>query len=155
MSEYIPLEDCQHGYVYKINSRNLEFAVFDAPCDGFIGIRYKLGSRFLFTEYHHDTGPPHGTATPLKEICRVPDDVEISTRAEDKKTGCHVFAKLFDIEYPVVKKKLDNSDPDYPRIHYKYFWASSGEEVERGTMVYTKENKKLFDFLEKVEEANQ
>ena len=65
-TDYIKLEDCKEGYVYRILSRNLAFGVFQK--DGFIGIREKFKSRYLFKEYHWDTGAPYGTVKPKEEI---------------------------------------------------------------------------------------
>jgi hypothetical protein len=63
----IPIEDCKKGYLYLINSRNLDLAVYDGD-GGFIGIREKFGQRFLFTEFHWDTGEPYGTVRPQEEL---------------------------------------------------------------------------------------
>lgn len=70
----IPLAECRKGQVYELRSRNLERGVFDGET-GFIGVRAKLGSRYLFTEYHWETGPPHGTAAPLRRLGPVPSGV--------------------------------------------------------------------------------
>ncbi len=64
----IPIELCKHGFLYKIYSRNLDCGVYDETTKGFVGIRTKFGSRYLFTEYHWDTGAPFGTVQPIKEI---------------------------------------------------------------------------------------
>ncbi len=76
-AQHIPLADCKHGHLYRISSRNLSFGVFDSESQGFIGIRGKFHDRFLFTEYHWDTGPPFGTVRPQEELVRVPDDIEV------------------------------------------------------------------------------
>lgn len=65
--DYIPLDKCEEGKVYKISSRNLRIGVFDGK-GGFIGIREKFGNRYLFTEYHWDKGPPFGTVRPYEEV---------------------------------------------------------------------------------------
>ncbi len=70
--EYIPLANCKHGYTYKINSRNLSFGVYDKDTQGFVGIRTKFGERYLFTEFHWDTGAPFGTVRPKKELEKCP-----------------------------------------------------------------------------------
>lgn len=64
---YIPLEQCQSRHIYNLQSRNLLVGVFDADAQGFIGIREKFGNRYLFTEYHYDTGSPHGTVRPFED----------------------------------------------------------------------------------------
>lgn len=74
MIDYIKLEDCKKGFLYKIFSRNLSHGVFDGST-GFIGIRNKFGCDYLFTEYHWDTGPPFGTVHPKIKICKIPDNI--------------------------------------------------------------------------------
>ncbi len=68
----IPLEECKHGYLYKLYSRNLDYGVYNAAKKGFTGIRIKFGSRYLFTEYHWDTGAPYGTAKAVSEVKQCP-----------------------------------------------------------------------------------
>jgi hypothetical protein len=75
MREYIKLADCKPGYVYRISSRNLGVVVFSPEDNGFIGIREKFGEKYLFTEYHYDTGPPFGTVFPLEEIGPLPPNI--------------------------------------------------------------------------------
>lgn len=67
-ADYIPLEQCRHGYLYQIHCRNLSLGIFNKNTNGFIGIRTKFGDRYLFTEYHYDTGAPFGTVHPHKEL---------------------------------------------------------------------------------------
>ncbi len=74
------ISECIKGRVYKIQSRNLTYGVFDGK-DGFIGIRLKFSSRYLFTEYHWDQGPPYGTVygvedTGLTVSKHVQDNIE-------------------------------------------------------------------------------
>lgn len=64
----IPVGECKPGWLYQLNSRNLDYGVYDESQKGFIGIRVKFGAKYLFTEYHWDTGPPFGTAMPIKEM---------------------------------------------------------------------------------------
>lgn len=71
----IPLSECKHGYLYKIDSRNLNTGIFNSENNGFIGIRTKFGREYLFTEFHYDTGAPFGTVKPLEEIGRSPFDI--------------------------------------------------------------------------------
>ena len=71
---YISIADCKFGWVYRVRSRNLAFGVFDSSDSGFVGIREK-GRRYLFTEYHWDTGIPFGTVKPdiAVETCPIAD----------------------------------------------------------------------------------
>ena len=72
----IPIDECKHGYLYRIFSRNLTFGVYDERCNGFIGIRNKFGSDYLFTEFHWDLG--YGTVNPKEELMQVPDNIEVN-----------------------------------------------------------------------------
>jgi hypothetical protein len=72
----IPLAECQKGHVYELRSRNLDRGVFDGET-GFIGIRTKFDSRFLFTEYHYETGAPHGTASPVAYVGPLPAEIGV------------------------------------------------------------------------------
>lgn len=71
--DYVKLEDCVDKGLYKIWSRNLSIGVFCKETKGFTGVRSKWGDRFLFEEFHWDTGQPYGTVRPknLIEICPI------------------------------------------------------------------------------------
>lgn len=71
-TNYIKLDKCRHGYLYRLRSRNLSFGIYNKDNKGFIGIRTKFGSKFLDTEYHWDTGAPYGTACPQIEVGKCP-----------------------------------------------------------------------------------
>jgi hypothetical protein len=62
----IPIEKCEERKIYKIDSRNLNIAVYCGE-GAFIGIRTKFGDEFLFTEFHRDMGPPFGTVTCISD----------------------------------------------------------------------------------------
>ena len=87
----IAIRDCRKGYLYKLESRNLASGVYDGE-EGFIGIRTKFSSVYLFTEYHWDQGPPYGTAIPLKEVGKVPEGIPLITHfpCVDKETDREV-----------------------------------------------------------------
>lgn len=73
----ISIQDCQHSYLYRISARNFSLGVYNEKSCGFIGLRYKFGDEFLFTEYHWDTGPPFGTVHPMEKLelyCGVLED---------------------------------------------------------------------------------
>lgn len=78
LKNYIPMAECEKGFLYRIHSRNLRFGVYDGN-EGFIGIREKFGSLYLFTEYHWDQGPPYGTVRPLECLDKIPDNIELKT----------------------------------------------------------------------------
>lgn len=66
MADYIALDDCVVGAVYRLRSRNLLVGVWNGK--GFVGIREKFGDEYLFTEYHYDSGPPFGTVRPDEDL---------------------------------------------------------------------------------------
>lgn len=103
----IPLKECKHGYLYLIDCRNLELGVFNKEDNGFIGIRTKFGSRYLFTEYHWDTGAPFGTTNPLEEIeeCVHP----INDGDDNKDLFNYLDAKLEELHLPKDPRKPDTS----------------------------------------------
>jgi len=98
-----------------------------------IGIREKFGNEFLFEEFHWDTGPPFGTVNPKEELGMLPDDIELS---EDIGTIDGISRR------PVVFEKS--------RSEGGKGWVDkeTGEPSSRPTSV---PNKKLFDYLKKLE----
>ena len=134
----ISLSECKKRRVYKLHSRNLLFGVFDGDT-GFIGIRTKCGSRFLDTEYHWDTGPPFGTARPEMDTgIDIPEEIilneyENEGNPVDKNTGRNVC-----FDKPVAKGGKG------------WFFKDTGESsINISPITYI--NKRLFEFLEKVE----
>jgi hypothetical protein len=77
LEERIPVAELVNGAVYSLRSRNLLAGAYRAAAGGFIGIRMKFGSRYLFEEYDYAGGPPYGTATPLAVLGVVPEGVEL------------------------------------------------------------------------------
>lgn len=73
------MSECVKRGVYRINSRNLTVGVYDGD-EGFIGIREKFGSKFLFTEYHWDQGPPFGTVRPQELVHSLPRELDLFER---------------------------------------------------------------------------
>jgi hypothetical protein len=65
---YIPIEECKNGCLYHIYARNSNYGIYSEKEKGFIILRTKWKSEFLFVEFHWDTGFPYGTVKPLKEI---------------------------------------------------------------------------------------
>lgn len=73
MIDYIKLEDCKDGYLYRISARNGRYGIFVKELASFTLSRVKWGDNYLFDEYHYDTGAPFGTVLPLKEIEKAPN----------------------------------------------------------------------------------
>jgi len=136
--EKIPFEQLVKGCVYKLHARNLDFAVFDGRA--FLGIREKFGSRYLAQEYYAD-GRMFGTAIPKEVVGQVPegipltkDDEEFGTR--DEKTGRPV---AFD-------KPVDEGGKGW-------YFVDTGE-ASKDIWPCSRENQKLFDFLDRFEEEH-
>jgi len=76
MINYIHLENCKDRMLYRIKCRNFSFGVFNEATKGFIGIREKFKSRYLFTEFHYDIGAPFGTVHPIEELEMLPEGID-------------------------------------------------------------------------------
>jgi len=72
---YISLDECKVGFLYEVDARNFSLGIFNKYLD-FIGIRYKMGMKYLDYERHYDIDVRYGTVKPLKEIeyFKNPDD---------------------------------------------------------------------------------
>ena len=79
-SDSLPkMEECKAGRVYMLSCRNLNLGVYDGN-GGFIGIRTKFGSRYLFIEYHWDKDPHIGTVSWAEDTnFDVPNTVQLKT----------------------------------------------------------------------------
>lgn len=132
-ADMIPLKDCKDGYIYRISSRNLIVGLFNKENGGFIGIREKFGSRYLFTEFHRETGAPYGTVSPKEEIekCTLPD------LREDLGSFCSNCEKLVDFK----KEKPDGTGS----------WIHLEETSCKEARAYRKSNAALFKYLEPIE----
>ena len=76
---FIPESDLIHRRLYRVRSRNLVIGAWDKDKRGFIGLREKFGSRYPFTEYHHDADPHVGTAQAERDLgIDVPMDIEMA-----------------------------------------------------------------------------
>jgi hypothetical protein len=142
----IPIEECKHGYLYYIQSRNLSIGVFNKDNDnGLIGVREKFGSRYLFTEFHYDNGPPFGTAKPILELGPVPEGMLVADRMPD------LWIKEEDDTYRRVLRRQGLKPNELPHGTRKGFvdeWADTGERIPDALYPHIRNNKELFDFLE-------
>lgn len=92
--------------VYRFRARNFFFGVWNGErgdlC-GFIGIREKMSSIYLFTEYHCDTGGPVGTVWDIQPTEHlVPEDIEIRERFESRCDICEQPTK-FEPDIPFAR----------------------------------------------------
>jgi len=124
----IPLVQCQDRHVYRLFSRNLSFGVFRMTTRGFIGIRRKFDSRYLFEEYHWDTGAPHGTANPLEDVGVLPDDLKLESD----------LGTIDSVTRRVV---------DFNRDQKSWYFVDTGEFSKAIRAVLVR-NTELFDFLD-------
>lgn len=103
----IPPEECKDGYAYRIHARNGSVGIWNTARQSFTLARHKFGKVFLGEEFHWDTGAPHGTAAPKKEIGKPPefeDDgdklawlQEMEKKEQDAKYN-HAFTVAFTVE---------------------------------------------------------
>jgi len=142
MSDYIPLDQCKHGYLYKIHSRNLGLGVFNSKDNGFIGIRTKFSSRYLFTEFHWDTGIPYGTVKPERELEKIPDAIII---AEELDTIDDITKRSINFDKPTYQGGrgwfFTDTNEDCPM---KYGSPQKYQQVKPVSL----NNKELFNYLD-------
>lgn len=143
----IPVAECKRGHVYRIHSRNLSFGVFAPEKDnGFIGIREKFGSLYLFTEYHFDNGPPFGTVSPIEDLGPL-EDPHLKL-IETFPTICGYCGER--LEYVEVEGGVQKGDRRYPGEWRHLTGDGSCEEPRpEGSM-----NRRLYEALEKIEHAH-
>lgn len=129
----ISAEKCEHRRLYKINSRNLSYGVYDAKKRGFIGIRTKFSDRYLFMEYHWDNGPPFGTVKPLEATEHIlPDSIRLSEVLDDICSNCQKHVKFI----------VDDSETHMG--HWEHLEDTECEKIRPCAGF----NKALFDWLE-------
>jgi hypothetical protein len=132
-SKMIPLKDCKHGYTYRINSRNLSVGIFNSENSGFVGIREKFGSHYLFTEFHRETGAPYGTVSPKEELEKCPlEDIR-----ESLGTFCETCDKSVDFR---------KENPDGTGSWYHLEKSDCPKALPLG-----KNNRELFKYLEPID----
>jgi len=116
VADFIPLANCVVGNAYLIRSRNLRVGVCRSTHPqngGFIGIREKFDSLFLFTEFHRDTGSALGTVLTLEDLGPCP----VRPLSEDLGTECRTCGGTFDTwEQYSAHKASGCSNPEGWRI---------------------------------------
>ena len=130
----LPLAACVTGHVYRLHSRNLTLGVFNGQT-GFLGLREKFGQRYLFCEYHQETGAPFGTVRPLEDLGPIPADLAIveSLGSIDRRNGRRVA--------------FDRPVADGDRGWYYTETGEADQKIEPQGL----SNKRLFDWLEALE----
>lgn len=128
----IPKDRCLGRRLYRIRSRNLRFGVYNPETGGFLGIRQKFESRYVFEEYHWDNGPPFGTVRPLEDLgIDLPESILLRERLPGSwdQTGT---------------RKVEWRPDDPEGKVGKWFFEDTGEETSGG---FIKENPLLFAWL--------
>lgn len=132
--ELLEPKDLVKGRVYKIESRNLNFGVYDGAL-GFTGIREKFGDRYLFTEFHWNKGH-HGTVSGMTDTTLdIPEGMDASCRAKgsvDAETG---------------------RDVDFVEINGNFVWAWADTlQADPSIRAVNKGNMALKEFMEMIEQ---
>jgi len=76
IKRWIPISECQDGYLYRIVARNGGFGIYNAENKSFTLSRFKFGDNFTFPEDHWDTGEPYGTVKPLEKMEEAPKGMD-------------------------------------------------------------------------------
>jgi len=76
---YLTVDECKDGYLYKISARNGHYGVYNEKNNSFTLARTEFGGTFLFDEYHYDTHSRCGTVKPIAEIkkCKLINEKEL------------------------------------------------------------------------------
>lgn len=145
----VALASCRARSVYRLWSRNLTLGVFDGR-EGFIGIRTKIGARFLFREFHWDTGPPFGTARAFDVVGVVPDDIEL---VEYEPTRCRTCGAL--VAYIEWGEGVEGNGYQGRWCHIDETGSALCDEDSTGSCAVIKPfsttNSALFSFLDDLE----
>lgn len=102
--KFILIKDCKDGYLYIVSARNAIIGICHDNGKAFEINRLKFNNRFLFDEYHWDTGAPYGTVCPLKEIEKAPEF----------KTDEEKLEYLYNKEIELESEKI-SLDPEYAK----------------------------------------
>lgn len=127
--------------VYRIRSRNLPYGVYRAATRGFIGIREKMGSVYLFEEYEWDASTTYGTARALDYMGQLPDEIEMR---ETNPTECETCGQpcVYDDD---LKEKWMAEGLNPGQFPYSP-WECQGEPCEN-PQPFRRGYVPLFDYL--------
>lgn len=126
------IENLIKGRIYLLQCRNLSFGVWDGD-KGFIGIRTKFGSRFLFTELHWDADQNFGTVAHAVDIgLDIPENIDVVER-------------LATLDLVTQKPVFYNQEKR------GWCWEKDGD-IDASIRPCSSENKDLFLYLDEVRE---
>jgi hypothetical protein len=129
-NKFIPILDCKLGYIYTLNSRNLNFGVFTSQ-NTFIGLRTKFDDTFLDHELHYDRG---GTAMPLLEIEKLPSSIPVQI-------SCGTYDRITKLEVAFDKPISDGGKG--------WYFIDTGLS-SKNILPCRRDNRELFDYLQKI-----
>lgn len=148
----IPMAECEDRRLYQINSRNLVVGVYREATKGFIGIRTKFDSRYLFEEYHHEADPHVGTVQPERALdVWLPEEILLRERLEG--TWCSLHDR------PVAFENTEgygDGQPTYegqPRMKGRWFHVDADTPLDKDDHPVGKGNPALQEFLEPYDAA--
>jgi len=139
--DFLTKDQLVKGGVYAIRSRNLIVGVYNGD-EGFIGVREKMGARYLFTEYlareQGGTKVPVDTVHPEKLVVMLPEGIDLRERFDGALClACGKPARWTGRRDPATNKVIPGP----------WECESGCEDV----IPRSKENRALFDYLDKVE----
>lgn len=114
----IPPGDLIDRRIYRVRSRNLVIGAWCAAQKGFIGIREKFNTRYLFTEYEYTlTGAPFGTAWAMDDLgVDVPTDVQMVEYLPDPDGTLRTNAPLLALLKEYEPRAVDLRDQENERF---------------------------------------
>ena len=100
IKNYLPVDKCKDGYLYKVLGRNLSLGIYSEKKKGFIYVRYKFGDEFLDDEKHWDV-EDRGTCKPIEELGYLADLADLSDSTEK-----------YNLVFELLKKKMEEYKND-------------------------------------------
>lgn len=99
----ISINDCKDGFLYIIKARNSFLGIYKEENKSFIIRRVKYKLIYLYEENHWETGEPHGTAKPIKELFKVPQHY-----LHDEGTTLSYLEEQYNIHKNAIKKAMSD-----------------------------------------------
>lgn len=144
----IPQSECIKGHLYRIDSRNLSLGVYDGK-GGFIGIRTKFNSRYLFTELYWEASESYGTVRPQEDLGPIPADIPAEESVVHDQGREWAINPETGQEEAVVRRDSAPGEPPHGRRHgFVDLWVSNGQRLPDDNYPYGKENYRLFEWLD-------
>lgn len=147
------VDELVEGQVYRIRSRNLVVGAWrPEPVNGFVGVRFKFGSAYLFTEYHWDTGGSVGTVTAAEpwlvdgEPLMVPEGAVLNDHIPGSDCSEHDRECYF-------KEWAEGEGPTEYRGRGRWLHTDDDTELEKGDFPHGRSNDALFALLEPIDAA--